>query len=254
MSSRAERKREARAQREAAERAEAEARRKRTFAIAGGAALLAIVVIVIAIVVSQGGSDSDSSAAADNSLFQGIPQNGIALGDPDAPVTMVEFADLQCPFCAEYSKEVLPDLVEKYVRPGDVRMELRLISILGPDSANGALVAGAAAQQDGIWPFAEHVYANQEAEGSGYMTTDFLRQQAEAAGLDAEQAIEDSRKPKAQKYADESLDEAQSAAISSTPSFLIGPTGGKLELLRFGGLETSEFEPAIDEAIQNASK
>ena len=49
-------------------------------------------------------------------MLAGIPQSGIHLGSPSAPVRLVEFADLQCPFCREYTLQTLPQLVQDYVR------------------------------------------------------------------------------------------------------------------------------------------
>ena len=51
---------------------------------------------------------------------------------------MVEFADLQCPFCAEYTKNVVPTIVNRYVRPGKLRIEFRPLTFIGPDSAKAA--------------------------------------------------------------------------------------------------------------------
>jgi protein-disulfide isomerase len=58
-------------------------------------------------------------------------------------VTLVEFADLQCPFCAQYARDALPRLIDRYVRPGRIRMQLRLLSFIGPDSECAARVAAA---------------------------------------------------------------------------------------------------------------
>ena len=69
-------------------------------------------------------------------MFDGIPQDGVALGDPDAPITLVEFADLQCPFCAEWAIEALPVYVEDYVRTGQMRIEFRPLTFIGNDSVS----------------------------------------------------------------------------------------------------------------------
>ena len=78
----------------------------------------------------------------------GIPQDGLSLGDPDAPVTLVEFADLQCPFCAEWAREALPVYVDDYVRTGQMRIEFRPLTFIGNESESAAEIAIAAGEQD----------------------------------------------------------------------------------------------------------
>src|SRR5689334_17467372 len=94
----------------------------RVLMIGGGIAVLAIVGIVLGIVLSGGGSKSVKDfptvgslatglpAASDvESQFKGIPQSGLTLGKPSAPVTLVEYIDLQCPFCQQFETQVMPD-------------------------------------------------------------------------------------------------------------------------------------------------
>jgi protein-disulfide isomerase len=230
-----------------AEQTEVAAQRKRAGYLAGGISLIALIVVVALVLVSQAGEErSDVDVDA---LFGGIEQDGIALGDADATVTVVEFADLQCPFCADFATEDLPTIVEDYVRPGDVRMELRLLAFIGEDSERGALVAAAAAEQDRIWPFSENVFANQGAENSGFMTTDFLEEQASGiSGLDSAQAVAASGDAKAEALIEESRTMAGDAGVDSTPAFLVGPTGGELELIA----GADDLESAIDEALTQA--
>ena len=103
------------------------------------------------------------------------------LGDPDAPVTVTEYVDLQCPICAEASKQTLPTLINDYVRTGKVKLQARTLSFLGPDSVRAAQVAAGAREQGRLWPFLETFYAAQGTENSGYVTDDFLREVADGS-------------------------------------------------------------------------
>jgi protein-disulfide isomerase len=210
-------------------------------------AAAAVAIVLVAVVVAGGGSDDKSgggSPAAAKSALQGIPQSGISLGSPDAPVTMVEFADLQCPFCAEYHSDVFPTLLKRYVRTGQVRLELRLLRFLGPDSDRLARAAAGAATQDRMWQFVGLAYARQGAENSGYATDDFINRLAADAGL---------TKVSAGAAADRAIRRGENAArslgIDSTPSFLIGPTGGSLERFQPGDLTPDAFIPRIQEEL-----
>lgn len=244
----------AREKRLAAESSSADAaRRQRLFALLGGAALLAVIVVVALVAISQGGDDGNTDAPPTPGVDE-VPEQGIALGDPEAPVTMVEFADPQCPFCAEYTTKVLPDLIDKYVATGDVRMELRFLTFIGPDSVRLANSAYAASLQDGLWAFADLAYARQGAENSGYADDAFIESVATDAGLDAAPivAAAEDPDPEVDDLVTQATDEATTNGVSSTPSFLIGPTGGTLEPLEVSSLELSAFEGPIDDAIAAA--
>ena len=106
-----------------------------------------------------------------------------------APLTLTEYVDLQCPICAEASKQTLPWLVENYVRTGKAKLELRTLHFIGPDSERAARVAAGAEQQGRLWPFVEAFYAAQGQENSGYVTDGFLRSVSKAAGVDAGKAL-----------------------------------------------------------------
>jgi protein-disulfide isomerase len=209
-------------------------------------AALAVVAVVALVALSAPGKSEPAKGggATVESSLNGIPQSGISLGSPDAPVTLVEFADLQCPFCAQYHRDVFPDLVKRYVRTGKLRLELRLLRFLGPDSDRLARAAAGASEHNRMWQFVGLAYQRQGQENSGYATQDFIEGLAADAGL---------RRVDAGATADRQVRRAERAArtlgINSTPFFLIGRTGGALSRFQPTELTPGAFVPRIEEAL-----
>jgi protein-disulfide isomerase len=193
-----------------------------------GAAALAGVIVVVAIVISQGGTEEDKAAPPPR--VERLQQAGVNLGDPNAPATLIEFADLQCPFCADYATDTLPQVIDDYVRPGRLRLELRLLAFLGPDSVRGRQWASAAALQNKLWGFSERFYTNQGPENSGYATDAFLEQLArETPGLDEDQLAQDISSPQATSLNRQAERLARQLGVEGTPSFYLVRDGGSPE-------------------------
>ncbi len=236
-----------------AERHRAEAERRRRRLIQLGAVLLSAALIVgVLIAVSQSGDDNGGPVAGGRevaALFAGVPQSGNMLGDPNAPGTMVEYADLQCPFCAQYAGDVLPDVVRRYVRPGDVRLELAPIVVIGPDSELGARAAVAAGLQDKMWQFAEVFYRNQGVENSGYVDDGFIRDvAAQVPGLDPDRLLADMDSASVGRRVASFERRARQLGVSTTPSFFVARKGGAPQRLVVGSLAIGSFTDALDRA------
>jgi protein-disulfide isomerase len=199
-----------------------------------GLLALAAVIVVVAIVVSSGGgkkaptpaSGGLSGVAESHALLDGIRQSGITLGIAKAPVTIIEFADPQCPFCRDYTLNEMPAVVQKYVRTGKAKMELRLLTFIGPESVTAGRALEAAGLQNRMWTATDILYHNQGPENSGWVTDAFLRQVLSAAGADPAKALSQA----SSSAVTQELGAAQTAAsrygVSSTPTILVGKTGG----------------------------
>src|SRR5829696_8015518 len=206
-STKRERREQAHAARLAAERAAAarETRRRRALVLAGVAGLVVVAMVVLALATGHDEPATRSAAAPTgvaevHEMLQGVPQDGIALGDPDAPVTLVEFADLQCPFCRDFALETLPLIVRDYVRRGKLRLEFQTLAFLGPDSERAARAVVGAAAQDRLWHLTDLFYFNQGQENSGYATDAFLDGLVAAIpGVDAAAVRRDGATPAADR-------------------------------------------------------
>jgi len=252
-----ERRDQARQERIAREQAEAArtARRRRFTrlgAVLGAAAV--VVVILVAVSSSGGGSTASTSSSASSSavagtqasrsLLNGIPQKGLTLGNANAPVRVLEFADLQCPFCRDYTTGVMPGLVQKYVRTGKVRMEFHALAFIGPDSVRAARVAEAAGRQDKLWNVTELAYHNQGKENSGWATDATLKRITGAVpGLDTNKvfAARDGAGVTNALKAAGAL--ATAHKVNETPTFLVG-RGNDLKATDAAGL-TAAIKAAV---------
>jgi protein-disulfide isomerase len=167
-----------------------------------------------------------AGAARTRRLLRGIPQRGIELGARDARVTVVVFADVQCPYCKAFWRNVLPRVVERYVRPGRAKVVLRDVAFLGVDSVRGAQFAGAAGLQNKLWDVTDLLYRHQGAENSGWVTDELLRRiGAGVPGLEVERALADRGDRRVARELRQARDEAADYRVTGTPSLLVGRTG-----------------------------
>src|SRR4051812_47055215 len=200
--------------------------RTRRLKLLGAVLTAAAVVVAGAIALSQS-HDAKSAAKPQTAteatrLFAGIPQHGTTLGDPKAPVTLTEFADLQCPFCGAFSNTKLPAVVADYVRTGKVRLVFRNLSFIGPDSQKAARFAAAAGLQHKLYDFVDRFYANQETENTGYVTDGFLRKvAAQVGGLDVDKAFQDQSSPAVAAQLAAAKPQATKGGVDSTPTFVL---------------------------------
>ena len=194
----------------------------------------------------EGGSPSNVQGVTQvNAELQGIPQSGQVLGDANAPVTVVEFGDPQCPVCAAFSEQVAPELISSEVKGGNVKYEFQPYLIIGPDSKPAMKAALAAGEQGRFWNYLQLFYRNQGGENSGYVTDDFLTSIARSAGVpDVEKWNTDRNDPKWDAVIQQGSSQAESLGFNGTPSIMVqGPNGQKA----LSGFGLSEIRSAIQQ-------
>ena len=243
MASREQQQEQARAERAGAQSTEdGAARRRQRFLRLVAVAVAAAVAVVIAILVSSGSSSTkhaapvtspsqvNPTATAVDQLLAGIPQAANSLGNPSAPVTVTEYADLQCPVCADFAKGSESQLISSDVRSGRVRLVFRSLETATQSQqvfTNQQVAALAAGQQQRAWQFIELFYAEQGTEGSGYVNesyVDGLARQVPGLDYNAWLGARNGSAPSAQVQTDAAT--AQAQGYHSTPTIVIqGPKG-----------------------------
>ena len=222
---------------------------RRVLLVLIGAAALAVALIATSQLGARDREAKPAATHAGHSSLAGIPQRGIVLGDPDAPVTLVEYADLQCPYCAEWAVRTFPILVSDYVRTGKLRIVFHGLAFIGPDSDTALRTALAAGRDDRLWDVVAGFYVRQGAE-NGWVTDDLVGDVVAEAGLDAGRL----RETRDASWVTAELRSAQSAAdaagVQGTPSFQLGRTGGALELVKLRSLGPEGITPAIDALLR----
>ncbi|MCX8103760.1 MAG: thioredoxin domain-containing protein [Candidatus Bipolaricaulota bacterium] len=168
-----------------------------------------------------------------------------AQGAPDAPVTIVEFADFKCGFCVRHFVQTLPILKEEYIETGKVRYIYRNFPILGVQSRWAALAAECAHEQGRFWEYHDKLFALTQ-QGQEFVRSR-LKAVAAELGLDAAQfdsCLDTS------KYLDEVQEDfalGQREGVTGTPAFLING-----ELL-VGAQPITVFRQKIEEALAKKS-
>ena len=208
--------------------------------IASAVIVLAAIAVTLGVVLSSGSSKAAVPAhgsltnalpgAADvQQLLRGIPQHGNVLGSGSAPVTLVEYVDLQCPYCQQFETQAMPSLIANYVRTGKVKIEARPLAFIGPDSQTGRAAALAAGEQNKLFNFAQILYLNQGTENTGWLNDQMIVSAgASIPGLDVSRLLADSKSNVVKAQAGTYDQQAAENSVQATPTILVGKSVGPL--------------------------
>jgi protein-disulfide isomerase len=240
---------------------QAVARREASPRILAAAAVIVLLLaagLVAAVKLTSGSSDNPPVPAGTalpgagdvQRLLKGIPQSGNVLGSPTAPVTLVEYLDLQCPYCQQFETQVMPNVIDRYVRTGKLKVDARVIAFIGPDSQRGQAAAIAAGSQGREFNFIQLLYANQSGENTGWLSEDMVKAAAGSIpGLDVSKLLDDRGASSVDATAQRYVDQATADGVTGTPTLLIGPSGGKLQTV---SLQSPTDEQSLADAIDAA--
>jgi|SRR3989338_9773039 len=161
-------------------------------------------------------------------------------GKENAPVTIIEFSDFQCPFCGRFFQQTLPDIERTYVATGKVKFVYKDFPLdsIHPHATPAALAARCAGEQGKFWEFHDLIFNNQQSLGeSSY------NQWASQLGLDAAKFSECSSSRKYLSAVRQDLVEGQRAGVQGTPAFLINGQ------LLSGAQPFAAFQQAVESAL-----
>ncbi len=170
----------------------------------------------------------------------------MALGDVDAPVVLIEYADYRCPYCAKWAQETKPGL-DDLVEDGTLRIEYRDIAILGEDSLAASIAARAAGTQGLYWEYHDALFDVTADGDHPSLPADKLLELAEQVGVpDLAAFEEDLDSAELREDVATETDTARELGITSTPTFLINttPLQGAQPLDTFRHIIESEAEKA----------
>jgi len=186
--------------------------------------LLAIPAIIGIFVGAYLGIAENDKVENNETLLtaQKLVKNGSPIvGNPNAPITILEWGDFQCTFCYRFHESSLDIIQREYIETGIANLVFKDFPLNGPDSVLAAEAAYCAEDQGKYWSYHDELYANWAGERTGWITDDSLNQFAITADLDIEKfnsCLDD------HKYRQRVLDLEQfgrEIGIDATPSFLI---------------------------------
>jgi protein-disulfide isomerase len=174
------------------------------------------------------------------------------LGNPSAPVTIVEFGDFQCKFCDRFAKETEPKINATYIQTGKANMVFKNFVTHGPDSITAAMAAQCTNDQGKFWNFYDILYKNQGEENSGWSSANNLKKLAsQIPGLDIQKfdSCLDSVKYKSFVNKDNAF--AISSGFQGTPTFIIEKSDGSKAETLLGAYPFPSFQAIIDKKLSD---
>lgn len=209
-----------------------------TVASIGAATVLLVVVVIVIGEALRGDSDADVEIPE-----RTVPAEGRTLGYEDAPLTIVEYSDFQCPFCARAAGTTTPRIEEEYVVSGQVKFMHHYMAFEGEESVWAAEAAECANDQGMFWEYRDMLWENQQGPNRGAFAIDNLKRFAAELGLDTETFNECLDSHEHEQLVMEETQDAFDDGINSTPTFVIG------DQVVNGAYPFEVFQQAIEEEL-----
>jgi len=184
---------------------------------------VAAAIVLIGVANCLRGDDNNTTT--NNPIVIPLPTahaDGMTLGNADAPVTVYEYSDFQCPNCRSAAAEVVPALDESYLATGKAKLIFKNFAFIGQESKSAAEAAACASDQGKFWEYYTKLFEAQNGENKGTFKVENLKLFAQEVGLnqnDFNTCLDENKH--AADVADD-LSEGQRRGVQGTPTFFVG--------------------------------
>ncbi|QLH04869.1 protein-disulfide isomerase [Nitrosopumilus oxyclinae] len=216
---------------------------------------IGVIIGAIVIAIIAGVAVSLSTSTETVNLDMGRTHGTIStamgspiLGDPSAPITIVEFGDYQCHQCYNWFHNTKPAITRDYIETGKANLVFVDLAFLGRDSPKAAQASYCAEDQEMYWEYHDILYMSQESKiDNGWANTERLKAFAFSLGLDMElfdSCLDSGKYSKRVQY---NSQQARDHGVRGTPGFfIVGPDGQE----QLGGAQPfSVFKQVLDKMI-----
>ena len=178
-----------------------------------------IIGIIAGLLAVVGTADNNNSNAL---TISKLTDNGSPImGDPDAPITILEWGDYQCTFCYKFHQDTLDIINEEFIKTGKVKVIFKDFPLNGPDSKLAAESSYCAHDQGKYWEYHDQLYENWAGERTGWITREALSEFAKSINLDTAEFNKCLNESKHENKINSIYEFGKQIGIDATPSFLV---------------------------------
>ena len=194
--------------------------------------------------------EMDSIGPTEITMETFVENGSTVYGDPNAPITLVEFGDYQCHYCNVFFETIEGDIITNYVETGKVKIIFKDYNIIGSDSVNASHGAHCAKDQGMFWEYHDILFSNWTGENNGWASPENLILFAEKINLDMDKWVKCMDEKPHSKTILTSNEDAKKLQLTGTPAFFVISSDGQVSKL-FGAQPFEIFERVFDEKLEN---